>query len=346
MSILIINQGWTDNLGDKAIAEVLENALKGLSPLTVPFAPNLAADCSGIGKIIALYHLDRINRKDFTRYISELPEKPRAVVIGGGELFASNMNFNSAFTSWIRVCNRAQIPIYVYGVSGNKLNVLYSYRMKHALKKCKKIFVRDWITKKLFHECYKLEVEVYPDVVFTYSCEKNSNQKKITSEYSVFCNVLDYDYYNQVTSKNMSYEDYFNYWCSLIEAHLRQNTKVYVGTTTQEDVKTAKDFTTYIERQHPEWNAEFCQTDDLTAYWDILDRIDCVISARMHAMILAVQKRCYCVPVCFKTKLEEFEKEYHAYLIGEKSVDNIAQQALEGLMELYMEINKLCIHEQ
>lgn len=39
MSALLINQGWTDNLGDIAIGEVMERALAEFSPITVEFAP-------------------------------------------------------------------------------------------------------------------------------------------------------------------------------------------------------------------------------------------------------------------------------------------------------------------
>lgn len=338
MGILIINQGWTDNLGDQAIKKVLEERLKQYNPVTIPFAPNLATNCSGIGKIIALYHLDRKNRMDFTRYISKLTEKPRAVVIGGGELFAPNINFNSAFVSWIRVCNRAQIPVYVYGVSGDKLNALYSYRTRHALKGCTKIFVRDQFTKKLFLEHYKVDAKVFPDVVFTYGCKRAMNQKKDSADFRILCNILDYNYYNRTTEKNIDQEEYFDYWCNLIEASAKQNTKVYVGTTTQEDSESAQSFTLCLSRLHPEWRPELYVTNTLKEYWNFLDQVDCVISARMHAMILAVQKGCYCVSVCFKTKLEVFEKEYHNYLIGKKAISCVTEQAEEGLEELCTEL--------
>lgn len=72
MDLMIINQGWTDNLGDRAIAEVMQRELNKFEPFTVPFAPNQAVSTKGIGKVIALFNLDRINKKEFSKFISGL----------------------------------------------------------------------------------------------------------------------------------------------------------------------------------------------------------------------------------------------------------------------------------
>ena len=39
MGVIIINQGWTDNLGDVAIGKTLKKELKDFHPLELQFAP-------------------------------------------------------------------------------------------------------------------------------------------------------------------------------------------------------------------------------------------------------------------------------------------------------------------
>ena len=42
MGVIIINQGWTDNLGDVAIGKTLKKELKDFHPLELQFAPIMA----------------------------------------------------------------------------------------------------------------------------------------------------------------------------------------------------------------------------------------------------------------------------------------------------------------
>ena len=41
-----------------------------------------------------------------------------------------------------------------------------------------------------------------------------------------------------------------------------------------------------------------------------MDTVGCVISGRMHSMILAMQKGCRCIPYMWKDKLRIFSKQY------------------------------------
>lgn len=259
------------------------------------------------------------------------------VVIGGGELFASNMNFNSAFFSWIKVLNKHKIPVFVYGVSGNKVNKLYALRNKYALKKCEFISVRDEKSKNLFYYSYGIKVEKYPDVVFSFIEKKVKKEHKF---YSILCNPLSFNYYNQITNKNIELNKYYVEWCKIIKKNCRQHTKVYIGTTTKEDEITAVSFFEFIRKQYPEWNAELHITDELGKYCELVQKMDCVISARMHALILAVQNGCLSVPVCFKEKISEFDKEYGDYLVLKKPIKDVSKFAKLGLTILSIKISE------
>ena len=42
MAVIIINQGWTDNLGDVAIGKTLKKELEEFHPIELQFAPIVA----------------------------------------------------------------------------------------------------------------------------------------------------------------------------------------------------------------------------------------------------------------------------------------------------------------
>ena len=60
MGVIIINQGWTDNLGDVAIGKTLKKELKDFHPLELQFAPTMAKPAqTTASKILELIKLDR-----------------------------------------------------------------------------------------------------------------------------------------------------------------------------------------------------------------------------------------------------------------------------------------------
>lgn len=59
MGVIIINQGWTDNLGDVAIGKTLKKELKDFHPLELQFAPIMAKPAqTTASKILELIKLD------------------------------------------------------------------------------------------------------------------------------------------------------------------------------------------------------------------------------------------------------------------------------------------------
>ena len=49
MGVIIINQGWTDNLGDVAIGKTLKKELKDFHPFELQFAPIMAKPAQTTG---------------------------------------------------------------------------------------------------------------------------------------------------------------------------------------------------------------------------------------------------------------------------------------------------------
>lgn len=118
MGIVIINQGWTDNLGDVAIGKTLKKELKDFHPIELQFAPLVAKPAqTAASKIFELVKLDFRYRKWIKKQLNGISEPISAAIIGGGELLATNMNFNSAMKIWIEQLHKEKF-LFSFGESG------------------------------------------------------------------------------------------------------------------------------------------------------------------------------------------------------------------------------------
>lgn len=150
MSVLLINQGWTDNLGDIAIGEVMERELAEFSPITVEFAPIVMKKTKGVlSKILGLYSLDNKYREWIDAKLNTIGDHISGAIIGGGELFASNSNFNAAVKIWVEQLGERNIPIYIFGVGGGVHKCVVSNKVSKCSEKS------EWgvCTRSLFKNC-------------------------------------------------------------------------------------------------------------------------------------------------------------------------------------------------
>ena len=98
--VIIINQGWTDNLGDVAIGKTLKKELEEFHPIEPQVCSNYGKPAqTTASKIFELINLT-VDRRWIKKQLNEISE-PISAAIGGGELLATNMNFNSAMKIWI-----------------------------------------------------------------------------------------------------------------------------------------------------------------------------------------------------------------------------------------------------
>lgn len=119
MAVIIINQGWTDNLGDVAIGKTLKKELEEFHPIELQFAPIVAKPVqTAASKILELIKLDCRYRRWIKKRLNEISEPISAAIIGGGELLATNMNFNSAMKIWIEQLHKRKIPVFLWGIGG------------------------------------------------------------------------------------------------------------------------------------------------------------------------------------------------------------------------------------
>ena len=131
MGVIIINQGWTDNLGDVAIGKTLKKELKDFHPFELQFAPIMAKPAqTTASKILELIKLDCRYRRWIKKQLNEISEPISAAIIGGGELLATNMNFNSAMKIWIEQLHKRKIPVFLWGIGGGEV---YKPNLSHEV---------------------------------------------------------------------------------------------------------------------------------------------------------------------------------------------------------------------
>ena len=248
--------------------------------------------------------LDFRYRKWIKKQLNGISEPISAAIIGGGELLATNMNFNSAMKIWIEQLHKIKIPVFLWGLGGGYTNPIYRMRYKSALTKADEICVRDAYSKQVVEKCYARTPLIYPDIVFLYGKEKKTHDKNSKGK-KVCCNVLSYDYYKNAGG-GKSKEEYFDEWKEILDSYTDSNTIILFSSTTIEDRKTTEEFSKKYT-----WKKSCVSfPDTVDEYWSQLEDVDCVISGRMHAMILAMQQGCICVPYEWKDKLEVFKREY------------------------------------
>lgn len=357
-----MNQGHTDNLGDKAIAKVMEYYLTYDKKNTVILAPFIAYEdfseivCGGQvaknknqtnilngnknrswkfqinrfwGRILPESIVDIIKEKKAISKFLDSYEHFDAVIIGGGELIKSHHPFTYAFLVWIAyIKKRFDCPIAIWGVSSDeKFSVFDQIIYKYVMKNCCYIGVRDLRTREIIKNLYHVEVEYSPDIVFEYNdiypCEIENNNDVL-----FFLNAFE-----EVNSK---YSTETNYFERFIEKIPYNCSRLKIGFATQSDYFEAVRFYKYLvnDLKYDEKIVILKKTFTVSEMVDVVAHCGTLISGRMHPMIIGLQLGKEVIPIAVKEKLKVFEEEWRNADIGEsvrKQIENQIDKMLTTL---------------
>lgn len=339
--ILILNQGHTENYGDVAINETVTSFFK-CKNFEVDFFPFYSEELS-LGKnykkipkniLKILYYfpfiLDRIVKKTINKNFKELNYD--GIIIGGGELLCGHREFNSALYVWTKLARRKNIPVYIVGVSGDEdmpKNLIN--RNKKALNRCSWIYVRDQYTKDICDKFYLVKAEKGPDVVFGYNkiCSKKEN--KTEEKEGVVCVPIQYCYPIKKNMKLNNQEEYYEYLIELIAREVKDKEKITITSSVQSDNEFNNKFYLYVKDKFPKNEVVFERYKNLNQYIKLVQKSRTVISARMHALILAILNNCTIITVPFKKKLEIFNEEYSMDI----NINKVEKDVLDKMNKLY-----------
>ena len=253
--------------------------------------------------------IDIFNRKSINRKMKNFDYE--YVIIGGGELLGGHKGFNSSLYIWTKLLKKRNIPVIILGVSGDINMPKYMLRRnKKSLESCKEIFVRDHYTSQICQKEYNIKTTYIPDVVFGLKsiCKisTDGNMKKN----AVICVPIGY---NEQIKKNLnicSKEKYKEYLLNLITKNIYENEEIIITSSVYNDEVFSKELYLYVKENLKKINVLFVEYSNLESYVKLTERANVVISARMHALILASLNECNVIPITFKEKLKYFYQEY------------------------------------
>lgn len=347
MRILLVNQGHTDNLGDRAIAQVMATVVKkatGADTVVMPFIPDeqssaLADMRTEIQPVMptpdelpwlrrTVWRVKRFIRdvksepiqERYTRLIRERLDTAGhfdAAIIGGGELVKGNGHpFFYSLQAWIDVLAERSCPVAVMGVSsdsqftGKEIAVL-----REAFAKCATVLVRDEKTLAVMRDIVHADAVYAPDVVFAYrylqSCLPLEQRHGEGVMIQRACGACVYAYQELSAEMKHRYtrEAYYEMWHGLIMQQAADGDDIKLLYTTYTDYCESVRFREWLLAEK-NMQANLAEIDSIDDYVDELADCQSLVSGRMHAMILALQYGVEVDAVPIKTKLAVFKDEW------------------------------------
>ncbi len=324
MKTLLINEGYSDNLGDQAINDSFQHLLKNVGIKNIDFV-DFTKNTNSPKKIIA--NEKRDNKGNFTSKLKKVispklrwilkntyriykisTKKYDKVFIGGGQLILSNDTFAIAMAMWIfflRLFGNKEIVLFAIG-SGSKFSFLDKLLYQYSFKKVSKIYVRDFKSQKILKEVFNIDSKFVYDVAFIH----NKISKKTNSEKeNILLGVISFNVYNRYNNINLTKENFFESWIELLVKNNFTLEQVKLFYTTQDDRGASIEFKNYINEKY-NIELELIETNTKEILVNQLDQAKIVISARMHALILGLTYECEIITYKISDKLIAFDEMF------------------------------------
>lgn len=328
MKILLINEGLSDNIGDKCIKYTLVNQLN---------KRNIEVDFCDFSKIKEeekyikynekdkLYTYKTVKRKSkllvniillvkslmwFIKNFKKCDEiitssKYEAVIIGGGQLLLNKCIFPVIMYTWIISAKKNGIKkIVLFSVGcGRNFNFYENILLKYSLKKVDKIFVRDKESYINVKNNFNIESNLTYDCVFTISdlIKMNTISNQVT-----LLGIIDYNTYYIQNENPLTREEYYNYWLNIIKNS--KETFKFIYTTESDLIETIR-FKNYVNK-YIKYEIEIVKTSTVKELCNTISSANKVISGRMHALIIAISYGKEIKAFRMNDKLKGFEVEF------------------------------------
>jgi polysaccharide pyruvyl transferase WcaK-like protein len=342
--IITINEGGFDNLGDHAIYTGLRNVIK-----------DCGYDCDSynitrINKIIENLQIEthlsnnkyKKNRSIVRQMLSKYKlfknlrwvqcetsriyritkNKYDVAFIGGGQLILSNSMFPISMLIWVIFFKIFNTKIYLIGVgSGVNFSFFDKLCYKIIFSQCEKIILRDQESRLILHKEFDVLTYYIPDLAFYLRSKDKINESIVDNKLIV--GIIDYKIYLRYSlemkiTKVLSLDEYIEAWYFRTTKYFDRIDEVVLISTAIEDIDISKKLYEYILSKNIIKNIIFIERLlSLDDYILLLTPNSTVLSARMHALILAQTFRSNVDPWIISRKLDVYAKEL---LIG--SVDD------------------------
>jgi polysaccharide pyruvyl transferase WcaK-like protein len=328
--VLTINECYSDNLGDQAIAKSLNTLLikQGYEVEQADYTGNILKNNSqfitqinnvtfknktiNLVKKIEVFRLAAWCFKSYKRLRGYVSKEFDFAIIGGGQLILNNAHFPFALFLWTYLIKQKKRDIYLFAVGcGDSFTPLNKYLIARSLKRVKGVFVRDEASQIKLQTEFNVLSEVIPDVAYAYPV---SNLDIIEKKLYVIVGIVDYDvfkrYAGEVGAETVSKKKYMQLWLDKILDHGFDN--ILLLATTYTDLVMSKQLYKYIQNKPVNIKVEFVdKLLSLEEYCNHLSKAEKIFSGRMHSLILGERFGCQpCAwPISKKILAYEAEQE-------------------------------------
>jgi len=326
--ILLINKGWSDNIGDQAIKYALEKMIASqghsceFADLTKPqnvtgksrknrFLVTAALKYlrkwvpDSVGQAAWLLRHWPIFKKQFRNNHYDL------VIIGGGQLILDNASFPLAVYLWMHLMkglHRNKVVIYGVGASP-ALSGMDRMLYRSALKMADAVYLRDHESMAYILETFGITAHYTPDVVFGISRHIPEQPCKGTN---TLIAPPCFDVYQKAWRNDpnaMTRDAYEAFWENKVMENLPVGGCAKLFYTAEQDIGQTQRLQDQL-LWNQEIHVEIIRLGNLNDYTRELSHAGKVISGRMHALIIAFafKKNLEVFPV--SKKLTTFRDEY------------------------------------
>lgn len=322
-TICVINRYTAKNFGDRLIGNQLKKSIieRGGNVLMFEYTGK-NTNKRFINTIFRI--LKKINLKPLIIFLKVLlnyqfikKNKPKAFIIGGGQLLLPNDSFPFAMFSWILIAKKLNIPVYFFSVGIERKNEKISFfkkiLIKCSLKKAKYIWLRDLNSQKIINKLIKKKWPIIPDVIYLHNNKKKQNSKFTLIFIASFKKIK-----NDYKKRPLNRLQYYNLVEKLID--FKKNDKIIISNSSIGDIKELNKFYYFLSKKRKVLKKIILNEFE---FLNLMKNANYIISSRMHPLLFAHSMKIdfKAVPLNLKTKsMEELiskeNKDYFFYKIN------------------------------
>jgi len=315
---LLINEGFSDNIGDQAISNGVKLLLesKNFSVKTAGFSTNNQCHFnlkkSSNNKLVTMLRTKILLKsiywlfKNIIRILKCSSQKYNVAVIGGGQLIMKESNFAIAMFTWVvtlKIFNK-KVCLFSVGV-GENFNPFEKFLFLIAIKLADEILVREKSSVPRVLQQFGVHATYVPDAA--YALSKGYTVKKDV----ILILITDYQVYVrgalELSGFIMTRSKYWDYWIDMIKREAQQDQIHFFWNTKEDEIETMK----FLKYAKNEFSFIIYSNElSLEGVVGIFNRSKKVLSGRMHGLILGHIFGAECIPYYISNKVKRYVDEY------------------------------------
>lgn len=324
--VLIVNESYSDNLGDQAIASAMRKFCSDRVGLAVD-AADFSFRRGGVGEVKVpcqlVSFLKRYIPRILKRLLFILKNVPKAMkqsrqrydlaIIGGGQLILSNPTFSLSMLLHVISLKfyGTRVKLVSVGV-GSRFSIFDRLVFRFCMRLVDEIYVRDIVSKQNALRELNIDCDRAPDIAYYLDLIPSPQARNVINSLLVcptHYSVVE-RYRDEVGAKVFSEEKYNADWVNRLQ-ELAKKTKgtIVLSATTKADLGFATDLYNQLCDGGVK-NLQLVECNNHEEFITLAMSCNAILSGRMHALILAQLLGLQLYPDVISQKLSAFTEEY------------------------------------